>query len=333
MRIGWMAVAPALALWACSAGDEGAEATSDKTTNAAPTQQADVAAGQAMAAADAVDAPADAAEPQRSSAEILAESTAADWRALDPEETLYIDVEDGRVVVALSPRLAPGLVAQLRTLTKAGFYDGLSFYRVIEGFVAQGGDPFSAKDIGEAAPSLAAEFDAPLSDDLDIWIQPDADGYADQVGWLGTLPVGVDRAEGRVWHLHCVGAFAFGRNNEKDSASTEFYVTLQPQRYLDRNLTVAGRVISGMEHLQALRRVAPPQSEADDLGDPIVSMRFAADTPEAERSNFEVLDSSRPIFADYMAARRNRPEDFFYFRPNYIDICQAPTPVRPVAQD
>ncbi|MCA8889473.1 MAG: peptidylprolyl isomerase, partial [Parvularculaceae bacterium] len=123
----------------------------------------------------------------------------------------------------------------------------------------------------------------------------------------------------------------FGRGNEEDSASTEFYIALQPQRYLDRNLSVFGRVIDGMAHLQALRRVTPPESKDDDLGETIISMRMASDLPEDERPRFEILDSASPAFAAFAEARRNRPEEFFYFRPNYLDICQMPVPVRETA--
>lgn len=271
---------------------------------------------------------AQALEGQKSSADILAESTPEDWRTLDQDELLYIDLQRGRVIVALSPTLAQNHVAQIKQLSAEKFYDGLSFYRVIEGFVAQGGDPFGAREIKDAQDAMIAEFDEPLRETAGFTAIPDKDGYASQVGFIGTLPAGIDETAENVWHLHCTGAFAFGRNNERDSASTEFYITLQPQRYLDRNLTVFGRVIQGMEHLQALRRVNPPQSEDDDLGERILSIRIGTDLPESERTSLEILDSRTDTFQAYVAARRNRPEDFFYFRPDYIDICQLPIPVR-----
>lgn len=270
---------------------------------------------------------ADAIEGAKSGAEILAETTAEDWRAVLAEETLVIQLESGTVTVALSPSLAPNHVKQVKKLTREGFYDGLSFYRVIEGFVAQGGDPFGERNIRKAKKIMKAEFET-AGDNIDFAALPDADGYAPVSGFIGSIPAGHDEKTRTYWHLHCAGAFAFGREDGRDTASTEFYIALQPQRYLDRNLSVFGRVIDGMEHLQALRRVEPPETKTNDIGDKIVSVRIAADIPEPERTNWEILDSARPAFKAYVESRRNRPEGFFYFRPNHVDACQLPVPVR-----
>ena len=271
---------------------------------------------------------ADAIEGKKSGADILAATAAEDWREIPAEELLVIELERGKVHVALSPALAPNHVKQAKKLAREGFYDGLSFYRVIEGFVAQGGDPFSEKKTKTAGKSLKGEFEGPLAEGYAFTALGDADGYAPAAGFVASLPAGFDAAAGTAWHLHCAGAFAFGREDGRDTASTEFYVALQPHRYLDRNMSVFGRVIAGMEHVQALRRVEPPQEKTDDLGEKIVSVRVGADVPPSERETFEILDSARPVFADYAEARRNRPEAFFHFRPDYLDVCQLPVPVR-----
>lgn len=273
-------------------------------------------------------ATADPLEGKKSGAQILAETASSDWAALDPELTLYIELERGRVVVALSPALAQGHVAQIKALAREGFYDGLSFYRVIDGFVAQGGDALNTREVKTAAPSLPAEFDEAAPKTLGFSPLPDRDGYAPKAGFVASLPAGFDPKTRRAWHLHCAGAIAMARNDGRDTAGTEFYVALQPQRYLDRNLTVFGRVVGGMEHLQALRRVEPPRSADDDLGETILSMKVAADVAPEKRSLLEMLRSGTPAFDAYVEARRNRPEGFFYFRPNHIDVCQFPAPVR-----
>lgn len=270
---------------------------------------------------------ADALEGKKSGAEILAETTAEDWRAIPPEDVLVIELERGNVTVALSPSLAPKHVEQVKKLAREGFYDGLSFYRVIDGFVAQGGDPFGERKIRKAKKSMKAEFET-KGTSVPFMATPDADGFAPMSGFIGGLPAGHDPETGTYWHLHCTGAFAFGREDGADTASTEFYIALQPQRYLDRNMSVFGRVIEGMEHLQALRRVEPPESKDDDIGEKIISFRVAADIPQSERFDYEILDSARPAFAAYAESRRNRPEAFFHFRPDHLDLCQMPTPLR-----
>jgi peptidylprolyl isomerase len=270
---------------------------------------------------------ADALEGKKSGAEILAETMAEDWRTIPAEETLVIELERGTVTVALSPTLAPRHVEQITKLARERFYDGLSFYRVIDGFVAQGGDPFGERKIRKAKKSMKAEFER-ASDDIPFAAIKDADGFAPVAGFVESLPAGRDEATDTAWLLHCAGAFAFGREDGKDTASTEFYIALQPQRYLDRNMSVFGRVIDGMQHLQALRRVVPPETKEDDIGEKIVSIRIAAGIPDGERATWEILDSARPAFAAYAEARRNRPEAFFHFRADYLDVCQVPVPVR-----
>lgn len=276
--------------------------------------------------------PEDTAEmsQNRGPGQIIAEAAPEDWRALDPENMLVIDLERGRVTVALSEKLAQTHTAQLKALAREGFYDGLSFYRVIDGFVAQGGDVLETRDVTTAAETLEALFDEPFRADMGFTPIKDRDGYAARVGYIDSEPVGVDAAGETVWRLHCTGAMAMARGNEKDTGGTEFYITLQPQRYLDRNLTVFGQVIDGMEHLQALRRVAPAQSAEDDLGETILSMRVAADLAEDERPAFEIMRSETATFAEYVESRRNRPEEFFYYRPDHVDICAVSIPVRPV---
>lgn len=271
---------------------------------------------------------ADALEGKKSGAEILGASTAEDWREIPAEDLLVITLERGKVHVALSPALAPKHVAQVKKLAREGFYDGLSFYRVIDGFVAQGGDPFGEKKTKTSKKSLKAEFEGPPSKGFAFSAMKDADGFAPAAGFVASLPAGYDAEAGTAWHLHCAGAFAFGREDGRDTASTEFYVTLQPQRYLDRNMSVFGRVIDGMQHLQALRRVEPPAEKTDDVGEKIIAIRVGSDIPEAERPTFEILDSARPVFSEFAEARRNRPEPFFHFRPDYLDVCQFPVPVR-----
>jgi len=274
---------------------------------------------------------ADRIEGQKSSAEIVEAARAADWRALDPEDTLYIQTEHGRIVVALSQTLAAAHVQQIKALAREGFYDGLSFYRVIDGFVAQGGDNFETRKIKTAKETLQAEFEEPVDAGFPFDALNDIDGYAAQSGFSRSLPTAHDPETETAWHLHCAGAIAMARQEGRNTSGTEFYIALQPQRYLDRNLTVFGRVVDGMEIVQRLRRVAPAETPAGDLGDIIVSMSVASDLPEEERTDLQILRTDTPTFTAYGEARRNRPEAFFYYRPNHIDVCALPIPVKAAA--
>lgn len=260
--------------------------------------------------------------------EILASSEPEDWRRPDPNNLVYLDFKSGQVVIELSSRLAPQHVDRFRTLVRRGFYDGLTFYRVIDGFVAQAGDAFGRRESQDDMAPLAAEFETTLGDASDFAPLEAQDGYADHVGFVDDMPAAFDGERKEAWLLHCTGAVAFARANEKDTATTEFYITLQPHRYLDKNISVFGRVLYGMEHVQALRRVQPVGGEEQDLGEEIVSMRLEADIPASDRRPLFVLKAGVDTFDAYVEARRNRPEAFFYFRPDYVDICQLPLPVR-----
>ncbi len=269
--------------------------------------------------------------PERGPGAIVAATTSDDWQDADPENTLYIDIPQGRIVVLLTPDLAQAHVTQVKKLAREGYYDGLHFYRVIEGFVAQGGDESGQKEIITAEQTMKAEFDEPIPEGLAFTKLGNEDGYADKVGYINGFPAGVDKDDGKVWLAHCSGAFAFGRNNQRDSASTEFYITLQPQRYLDRNLTVFGRVIWGMEHVQSITRGAAGNGGVisdKERWTPISSISVAADWPEEQRLALEWMDTNTELFKELLGARRNRPEDFFYYRPDHLDLCQMPLPVR-----
>ncbi|MEL7492311.1 MAG: peptidylprolyl isomerase, partial [Pseudomonadota bacterium] len=186
---------------------------------------------------------ADALEGKRAPAEIIESAAANDWRDVDPAQVMVIDLERGRVTIELSDVFAQAHVAQMKTLAKAGFYNGLSFYRVIDGFVAQGGDPFETKELPDGAiKGLKAEFDiaAAASEvekgELADFTLGENDGYANSVGWRRGFALGRQKINGesRYHLLHCTGAIAMARDIEKDTGGTEFYITLQPQRYLDR---------------------------------------------------------------------------------------------------
>ena len=256
------------------------------------------------------------------------------WRDVDPDNLVLIDTKYGETAVELAPQFAPVHAARMRALVRAHFFDGTSFYRVIEGFVAQGGGNSDTPD--PKWPTLKAEFDRPDGKDITFTPLGDPDLYAPEVGHVNGFPVGRDPKSGRVWIAHCPGTFAFGRDNGEDTASTEFYIVIgQAPRRLDRNLTAFGRVIWGMDDIEKLNRGDPDVGNgviADPAKrDPIIRMRMASDIPEEDRPKFQVMRTESPAFAAVKNQKRHPSKDFYQRpTPTNLDICLSMVPVRKV---
>ncbi|MBB6368107.1 MULTISPECIES: peptidylprolyl isomerase [unclassified Xanthomonas] len=276
------------------------------------------------------------AVPYRSPQQILDASKPSDWRTLDPANTLYLELDTGRVIIELAPAFAPQHVGNIRTLAHEHFWDGLSIYRSQDNFVVQFGDPDGeepgkAKSLGSAKTHLPAEFQRPAAG-LAFQPLPDPDGWAAQVGFVDDFPVARDPKAGTAWLAHCYGTLGAGRNNDEDSSiGAELYVvTGQSPRQLDRNITVVGRVVKGMELLSVIPRGPDPMGfyEKPEQRTPIRAIRLASDVPEAERTPLQLLRTDTRTFRDVVEARRNR-RDAFYKRPaGHIDLCNVPLPVR-----
>lgn len=280
---------------------------------------------------------AQAQPPQRGMQEILDAAPDSHWRVLDPDRTLYLDLGPGRlVVIELAPDFAPAHVANILTLARASFWDGTSVYRVQDNFVAQfgdahGDDPARARDLGTAARALPAEFERPDAG-LAFHPLPDADGWAPETGFVHGFPAARDPGTGTAWLAHCYGAVGAARGMEADSSlGAELYVVIgQSPRQLDRNITVVGRVVEGMQWLSALPRGPGPMGfhQDDAQRTPIRSVRLASTVPAAERVPLQVLRTGTATFEELVESRRNR-RDGFYKRPaGHIDLCNVPLPVR-----
>jgi peptidylprolyl isomerase len=273
-------------------------------------------------------APLYAAETPRSPYHIVEQAPPADWRELDASNTVYIELEKGTVVVELFPEIAPAQSANFKTLVQEGFYDGLSIYRVVEGFVAQGGDADNEREPRQGKRALPGEFEYRGILPYEFVSIDKADSFADQSGFMHGFPMG---REGRVqWLLHCPGAFALARDNAPDSGGTEFYAVLgHAPRYLDRNVTVFGMVRQGMEVLQKLNRGADSSGQLPpERRNPIRRMRMAADIAPEERLPLQVMRTYSASFSELVRSRANRPEPWFVARPGYVDVCGVPAPVR-----
>jgi peptidylprolyl isomerase len=268
---------------------------------------------------------------RRTMAEVLAASKPSDWRPLDPENTLYMDLPTARVVIELQPEFAPKHVANLRALARAKYFDGLSVTRSQENYVVQWGQADASKPMGAAKKALPPEFTRPAAG-LKFTVLPDPDTYAAQTGFVDGFPAARDSAQGAAWMVHCYGMVGAGRDNDVNSGSgAELYVVNgSPPRNLDRNITVVGRVVQGMSALSTMPRGTGAMGfyEKAEERTPITQIRLAADVPVAERVNLEVLRTDTQTFTDLVESRRNRQDEWYKVPAGRIDVCNVPLPVR-----
>jgi peptidylprolyl isomerase len=265
-------------------------------------------------------------------AEVLAASKPSDWRSLDAANTLYVEWGAGRVVIELAPEFAPGTIANVKTLVRQKYFDGLAFIRSQDNYVVQWGDPAEVKrSLGAAKKTVPAEFSR-AAKGLAFTPLNNVDAYAPETGFVGSFPAARDPKSNSAWLAHCYGMVGVGRDNAADTANgSEIYVVIgHGPRHLDRNVPLIGRVVQGMDLLAVLPRSRATMGFYDKAEErtPLRSVRLAADVPEAERIQLEVLRSDTQTFADLIEARRNRTEEWFLVPAGHIDVCNVPLPVR-----
>jgi len=262
---------------------------------------------------------------------LLANAPASAWSAVDPDDTLYVNLPRGRVVIELAPQFAPRYVANIRRLARQGFFDGLPVFRVQDDGVVEWGDPTGRKSVGLARRMVAAEFERPARD-LPFTPLADPDTYAPQVGFSDGFPAARDPVFGRVWLVNCYGMVGAARGNDVDSGggTTLYAVIGGPQRQLDRNTSMIGRVVQGMPLLSTLPRGNGPLGVYTDRRHwvRIESVQIAADLPPAKRVPLEVLRTDTPTFSQYVQALRNRREPWFKVPAGRVSVCSVPIPVR-----
>ena len=156
----------------------------------------------------------------------------------DPENTLLLELKDGTVTIKLRPDLAPGHVERLKTLAREGFYDGIVFHRVIDGFMAQTGDPTGTGSGGSELPDLKAEF---------------------------------------TYTPFVRGVIGMARTNDPDSANSQFFIMFAEAPNLNGGYTVLGEVVSGMEFVDAIKKGSAADNGLVTDPDKIISMKVAAD--------------------------------------------------------
>ena len=288
----------------------------------------------------ALPALADTPKATPTAAELIAKSRPDEWRTPDPANLLYMQLPQGRVVIELAPDFTPLHAANIRTLVREHYFDGLAIVRVQDNFVTQWGDPndddsgdkSKLKPLGSAKRSLPPEYTRPIDGRLPWTPLPDGDVYAPLVGFSEGFPVARDPASGREWLVHCYGMVGVARDVAPDSGNgSSLYVAIgQAPRQIDRNLAVAGRVLEGMPYLSALPRGSGPLGFYAQASQrvPILSVKLAADVPAAQREKLEVLRTDSASFAAIVEAKRNRHDAFYAVPAGKVGICNIDVPVR-----
>ncbi len=245
------------------------------------------------------------------------------WRPVDPENTLYIDTVHGRIVIEMYPEVAPYHIERIKTLTRAHFYDGLTFHRVVDGFMAQTGDPLGTGEGASNLPDLHQEFLFRRGPDMPFVQAAQQSGA--YLGFYKALPIESApdaqmrvTADGRVSAnaLHCQGVVSMARAEDDNSANSQFFIMRAPYPALNKRYTIWGRVVWGQEAVMQLAVGNPPPTP-----DRMLSVRIAADLPEAERAPIYVLRTDGPQFRQLIDdTRRRRGADF--------SICDVQIPAR-----
>lgn len=227
---------------------------------------------------------------------------AADWRTPDPENVLVIDTTKGRVIVELSPILADAHVERVKTLARRGFYDGLKFFRVIDDFMAQTGDPQNTGEGESDLPNLPPQFIFQRAASTPF--TPVYRNGSSVFGFVGSVPVITQpddlmlmMASGKVQGigLFCPGVAGMARANEPDTGNSQFFLMRAEFPSLNGNYTVFGRAISGVDVIRSIKTGEPVPEPMDQM----TRVRVLADIPAAERPSIQIQNTAGPAFKAY----------------------------------
>lgn len=243
------------------------------------------------------------------------------WKPADPENVLVVTTGKGRIYVELHPEIAPLAVERIKLLARRGTYDGMLFHRVIEGFVAQTGDPGNVDGGKTELPNLKPEFTFRLGATIPHTVYAHPMGLSQ--GFIGALPyVSVaetatpKRPDGTLyaWGSYCPRVMGMGRDADRDSANSEIFFMLGAYPAIDREYTPVGAVLIGDDVLHSLAVGEPPAKP-----DAMVKVQVLADVPSAP--HIEVMDTAGPEFAARVeAVRAARGADF--------SVCDVSVPAR-----
>jgi len=257
------------------------------------------------------------------------------YRVPNADQLLYLELDVGLVIIELNPFFAPKHVAQIKKLVRSNFYNGLTFYRVIDGFVAQAGTSVD-EDNGNKNFEIKNKL---LQLPIEPWIAntvnkrftlvQSPDMFAAKTGFINAFAAAKNHEDSLAWLTHCPGVIGMSRNNNPNTATTDFYIVIgQAPRYLDSIMTIFGRVIHGMNIVQRINRGnAKNNGIFNDIhaATTIKNISVASDLPKSKQLEIMIERTNTISFKNKLTERRVRSDPFFYEKPPQIlDICQVP---------
>jgi len=259
--------------------------------------------------------------------------TKTSWQPLPQDNLLYLDTDQGRIVILLAPQFAPEHVKRVKELVKNRFYDGVTFYRVIEGFVAQFGVPEHEWGSRAKLTPMKAEFSWPVRGADPYLLVQRPDLLAEETGFNQGFAVA--REQNQEWLVHCPGVVNMARANEPDTGVADIAIMMgQAPRHLDKNMSAFGKVIWGHYAVNRVRR-----GEAADGGvigsaaarTVIKQARLGSELASDKQVQLEMLSTNSSEFSQSLAERRSRTHVFYQHKGNgNMDVCYPQVPVREV---
>lgn len=225
--------------------------------------------------------------------------TAADWRTPNPDDVLVIDTNKGRIIVEMTPETAPDFTDRVRELAKEHFYDGQTFFRVIEGFMDQTGDPENSGKGGSSKPDVKGEFTFKRATDSPFVLA--LDEVQVETGFIKAVPVSTQpimlapmTKDGKVngYVRYCPGVAGAARAEDPNTANSQFFLMRDPFPKLERQYAAWGRVISGQDVVLAIKTGEP----VPDPQDKMITLRLLSDIPEKDRPKIRVIDPAGKWF-------------------------------------
>ncbi len=258
------------------------------------------------------------------------------WRTVPQDRLMYIETNQGKVVVELFDEIAPRHTAQIKALSKSGFYDFVTFHRVIDGFMNQTGDPTGTGTGDSDLPDIEAEFTFRRPADMQITLldkrlidQENSNGGTIDVGFYKGLPVATQPAmqasltkDGKVkaWGLHCSGVTSMARSGNPNSGNSQFFLMRGPANFLDQKYSIWGNTVYGKDVLTKIK-VGTKGETMDFVPDQMTKVRMGSDMPSSERLNIQVLKTDSAAFKSHLNSFKS-PDG------QYPDICDIDVPVR-----